>query len=111
MSKAKKYGRWQDLKRKTFSDAQLREIRLMVEQEKRESDVQPLRLRDGVRKAFLKQRAVRQAGQVIVLREVRELLFETLAFNGVADRTVEQIARALALDEIVLSTALHGLNG
>jgi hypothetical protein len=55
--------------------------------------------------------AVRQAGQSIVGGLVRELELRLLALDGIADRATEQVAVRVALDEIVLSALVHGLDG
>ena len=78
MSKAKKYGRWQDLKRKTFSDAQLREIRLMVEQEKREMDLRALRELLGLTQKEMAERLHQTQGHVSTLERRRDFKVSTL---------------------------------
>jgi hypothetical protein len=55
--------------------------------------------------------AVRQAGQSVVGGLVRELELRLLALDGIADRATEQVAVRVALDEIVLSALVHGLDG
>ena len=61
-----------------------------------------------VLEAVVEERAVRQAREVVVEREVGELDLGALAVDRVADRALERCGVELVADEVVLRAGLDG---
>ena len=75
---AKKYGRWQDLKRKTFSAEQLEGIRQRVEQEQREIDLKVLREIFGLTQKEMADRLKQTQGHVSTLERRKDFKVSTV---------------------------------
>ena len=79
-----------------------------VEDDRGEGLAARARLLDRLLQPLAQQRAVRQAGELVMAREPPQRELAVFAFDRVADRAPQRVARHLPLDEVVLRARLDG---